>query len=322
MTHLTIPVTSAPIPSAPSWAELRVRSIATELPTMDAVLNNVPRDWAVAQLRDLRARLGIGGTGEFVSMPGSNVKMNTCAAAGLTLAPSRELSATVAGLIADGLYRPGDTEADYRIGIATQRWNACPWSTPQCVGACVPARAGRGVFTASARARAVRTLLWAIEPSAAVRLWVDAMRAHRTAHGVRARARFAVADNVRWDLFAPAMVDTVVSLRLPAYAYTKADRSDHPAGPAVRLIRSATAERGRWDAARIVDEAEAGECIAMVFAVRKGEDLPRLWHGVPVHDGDATDDRTLSRPGTICGLRAKGRAKYYAPGGFVFSPWG
>jgi hypothetical protein len=48
--------------------------------------------------------------------------------------------------------------------------------------------------------------------------------------------------------------------------------------------------------------------MAVVFHVKKGQALPRLWQGRVVIDGDEHDARTDEPMGIIVGLRAKGRA--------------
>lgn len=49
--------------------------------------------------------------------------------------------------------------------------------------------------------------------------------------------------------------------------------------------------------------------VAMVFNVKKGEELPLTYQNVSVIDGDVNDLRFLDPMGVIVGLRAKGPAK-------------
>lgn len=54
--------------------------------------------------------------------------------------------------------------------------------------------------------------------------------------------------------------------------------------------------------------------IAVVFNVKRAEDLPSVWLGREVINGDAHDLRFLDKPGTIVGLKAKGPAKHDTSG--------
>jgi hypothetical protein len=54
--------------------------------------------------------------------------------------------------------------------------------------------------------------------------------------------------------------------------------------------------------------AARGANMAVVFHVKKGQALPKLWQGKAVIDGDLHDARTDDAAGIIVGLRAKGQA--------------
>jgi len=54
---------------------------------------------------------------------------------------------------------------------------------------------------------------------------------------------------------------------------------------------------------------EKGENVAVVFAIKKGNDLPTTWQGREVIDGDLHDLRFLDGKNKVVGLRAKGFAK-------------
>ncbi len=64
---------------------------------------------------------------------------------------------------------------------------------------------------------------------------------------------------------------------------------------------------------------QQGFNVTVVFAVKKGEPLPKTWNGYRVIDGDIHDLRFLDPEGVVVGLRAKGRAKKTTPvtNGFV-----
>jgi hypothetical protein len=62
-----------------------------------------------------------------------------------------------------------------------------------------------------------------------------------------------------------------------------------------------------------------GGNVAVVFRVKKGQPLPKMWNGYEVIDGDIDDLRFLDKKNVIVGLRAKGPAMKDTSG-FVVEP--
>lgn len=60
----------------------------------------------------------------------------------------------------------------------------------------------------------------------------------------------------------------------------------------------------------VMTALNSGFNAAVVFNVKKGEDMIKEWNGFPVHDGDDTDLRFMDpKGGYVIGLRAKGKAR-------------
>jgi len=87
------------------------------------------------------------------------------------------------------------------------------------------------------------------------------------------------------------------------YDYTKlSNRRNIPANYHLTFSRSESNEQ-------LLDEALAnGMNLAVVFSTKKKADLPIRYRSLPVVDADDTDLRFLDPAGSVCGLRAKGRA--------------
>lgn len=121
-------------------------------------------------------------------------------------------------------------------------------------------------------------------------------------HGMEPAARLNGTSDINWCARHPEVIRAAQALGVRLYDYTKRP---------VRFVPDATvhytysldvgADRER----HAVDYLRAGGNVAIVF--RDG--LPATWHGFPVVNGDETDVRYLDQPGTVVGLKAKGKAK-------------
>jgi hypothetical protein len=71
-----------------------------------------------------------------------------------------------------------------------------------------------------------------------------------------------------------------------------------------------TFSQSESNAFEVVTALNSGYNAAVVFSVKKGEEMIKEWNGFPVHDGDDTDLRFMDpKGGYVIGLRAKGKAK-------------
>jgi hypothetical protein len=243
-----------------------------------------PFDPGAMSVKQARAELrafyvgehGYRNTPPLLSPPASNVKMAKSATPtyGLSLAPA-------------------DMAGDL---------NTCTWSTPLCRAACVLVTAGKGTLPGVRRARVVKTRALAEHPQAFITVLAWELGKAVRKHGAIV-ARLNVASDLRWELFAPAVLATP---GVAFYDYTKAPVGQRSAPDGYRLTYSVS-ERAR-STTNAIEAMQALANAAVVFE-RTPAGLPETWNGFKVIDGDVTDDRTQDPRGTVVGLLAKGAAR-------------
>lgn len=263
----------------------------------------------------MRSLLGMAKkVGAWLTLPDDNDKLGKgpIKGAGLTLSPADELVALLSSLDDAQLERIGaiiGITGRTEILLWALRMNPCPRSTPGCRAACVIRTAGNNRFPSTVRGRAARTLTLLTEPLYAARLTVDRIDKFGRAVGPGGGViRAGVGDDIRAEIYMPAMLEAAAANGLGAHAYTKWDVRQRPDCELVHLTRSATGEGGRWNWASIIGHARRGHNVAVALRIPRGRPLPRSIDGVPVIDGDASDNRCADPRGCIVGLRAKGAA--------------
>jgi hypothetical protein len=258
---------------------------------------------AQAAWAELRQAAGYTTTTGWMTTEKTNPKMrkNGKPSIGLTLHAAANASRAWATL--DATQRQSLAAAlDVTVGEIDSglRATVCPRSTRSCRKACVVAHSANGDLDRSQLARLVRTLFTLFRPADALVLTARELDKLRSKHGrYQCRWRMNVSDDIRWELLAPGLF--AVAPR--AYAYTKWSPGERPARAGLRLVYSASERTHDSD---IVAWCKQGHRVAVVFDVKRGQPLPATWHGVPVVDGDLTDDLYRHHAGHIVGLRAKG----------------
>jgi len=246
---------------------------------------------ALNRYNDFRAALGHGNVTmgrAFLGAPTDNMKTAKTERPvwTLSLAPHRDVRALADGLSALGVDLPDAT--------------VCPWSTPACRDICV-SYGGNGRYPRTQRLRAVKTAFAMTSPADFLTLLVEDIRAaaRRTPNGAMRLNTFS---DVAWEKVLPAEVFTW----LAAYDYTKGGIKRWRAAD-VLGYRVTLSVSERTNVETVKAWVAEGATAAVVFDVKRGHALPANWHGIPVVDGDASDDRLADPAGVIVGLRAKGR---------------
>lgn len=197
----------------------------------------------------------------------------------------------------------------YGVSLAPHRdghvGTVCPFSTSACRGGCV-SYSGKGGMASVQDARVLRTQFFDSHPEAFVTVLLHELLQARRKHGSALRVRLNTFSDLRWEILTPWLFERLGNVRF--YDYTKWSLDQRPVPPNYFLTFSKS-ERNVQDDYYVPLFARRGVNAAIVFDTRRTEPLPTTWHGVPVIDGDASDDRTRDPRGVVVGLRAKGRMR-------------
>ncbi len=205
----------------------------------------------------------------------------------------------------------------------------CSNRSPGCTTACLNT-AGRGIFEAIQEARIRKTQWFTSDRKGFMAQLVKdiaALTRKAISKGVRPAVRLNGTSDIPWE-------NVKVQIRgkrypnlmaahphVQFYDYTKAPLGTRQRLPANYHLTFSRSELTTDDT--VNDNVNAGRNVAVVFNTRKGDELPMWWLGIPVIDGDKSDQRFLDPSnqgqGVIIGLRAKGKAGKADASGFVVS---
>ena len=183
--------------------------------------------------------------------------------------------------------------------------NVCAYSTAGCRSACLNT-AGRGKFPRIQQARIRKTrALFANRTEFLGQLQKDIRALCRKAD----RDGFIPAVRLNGTSDLPWLAHTIAPLfsAVHFYDYTAIPKIWERTLPNYHLTYSLKETNESLLNALVT--LRRGFNVAVVFDVKKGEPLPQSFYGFKVIDGDLSDLRFLDEPGTVVGVRAKGRAK-------------
>lgn len=190
----------------------------------------------------------------------------------------------------------------------------CPMSTlAGCREACLVS-AGRAAFTPGiGQARAERTRLFhGNKELFFTLLWFEIMALQRKAQrlGMIPCIRLNGTSDINWSLYAPYDGNDVYQefFDIQFYEYTKSPSIIRTAAGIENLHITASYSEANPKYRELIKAAamKYGANLAVVFSSKQ---LPIMFAGLPVINGDETDLRFLDKRGVIVGLSAKGKAK-------------
>lgn len=192
--------------------------------------------------------------------------------------------------------------------------NVCPHASEGCAAACLFS-AGMGAFSNVQDARIAKTRAFFKDPKAFVETLaqdIEALKRKAARLGLSPCVRLNGTSDLPWENLG-GQLGVCLMRRFPDVAFY--DYTKNPARVRAWLEGrmpanySLTFSRSECNGETALELAKAGANVAAVFATKKGSNLPKVWGGRPVIDGDVNDLRFLDPKGRIVGLRAKGKAK-------------
>lgn len=242
--------------------------------------------------RELRSKVGYSTVTPLLTSGAAQQKLgkNKLPSYGLMLTPER-------GLMLPAL---ADIRAAFNL---TGGFNLCPRASKGCAAACL-VFAGQSGMPQAQRAQAVRTAFILSNPLAAGLLIGNEIRL-ALKRSPQINLRLNTTSDIRWELFAPEMVQALADAGVLMYDYTAWSPADRKPSQAYSLTYSAK-EPSHTSDDYLRGILEDGGTVAMPFTTGKGEALPATWQGFTVIDGDVSDERREDPAGVVVGLRAKG----------------
>lgn len=215
------------------------------------------------------------------------------------------------------------------VGLSLAQGNlsgreVCAHRSPACTRLCVGNQGLARVFSSIEQARIRKTKFFTDHPllfRALLFAEIDSERKRCVKEGVKLAVRL----NTFSDLPFPTMWrDDIVSRSdVQFFDYTKALKRYESwlSGELPSNYHLTFSRREGTTTETIRKILSLGGSVAIPFRVKRSQELPKSWEGMPVVDGDKTDYRPADPVGVIVGLRAKGTA-YNDSSGFVVEPRG
>jgi hypothetical protein len=199
---------------------------------------------------------------------------------------------------------------EFTVGLTLQHAavagvETCPWRG-ECARVCVLDN-GNGRYANTQQGRNVKTQFLYEFPVAFTRLLVEELRG-LSAKYERVLVRLNVNSDLRWARILPALVNGEIFPNVYFYDYTKNAAVLSGAGMVAANYRAVYSVNEGSNMDKVAAFVARGGTAAIVTTRKKNTPPPSTFMGLPVLDGDATDNR-FDESGSWVDLYAKGKAR-------------
>jgi len=207
----------------------------------------------------------------------------------------------------------------YTVGLTIQHANVsgietCAWRG-HCTSVCVLDN-GNGRYSSVQKARNVKTQFLAKHPTDFLRILGSEIKKHSD-ENEKVLVRLNVNSDLRWYSILPTLSDGHPKMpNVYIYDYTKNPAILHGDGKVGRKYRAVYSMNEKSDLARVRSFLARGGTAAIVTNRKKNGNVLDSYLGIPVVDGDLSDDR-YHEHGVWVDLAAKGKARQMPDVGFV-----
>ena len=202
------------------------------------------------------------------------------------------------------------TYAVYLAPANTSGYNVCSHSTPECRKGCLATsgRAAIEIFSGTNRiknARIVKTRLFHENQDFYMQWMIAEIKAKQilaSKKGFYFSVRLNATSDIDWQkVYYKSKTIFEIFPEISFYDYTKNANKFDDIAPNYHLTLSYTGRN--WD--KCLNVLSKGHNVAMVFNVKHERDLPAMYEGFKVINGDLTDFRIDDAKGIIVGLKWK-----------------
>jgi hypothetical protein len=199
---------------------------------------------------------------------------------------------------------------EFTVGLTLQHAavsgvETCPWRG-ECARVCVLDN-GNGRYANTQQGRNVKTLFLYEHPQEFTRLLAHELRGLSASYE-RVLVRLNVNSDLRWYRILPQLVDGSTFGNVFFYDYTKNAAVLSGSGMVAANYRAVYSVNESSNLAKVAAFIARGGTAAVVTTRKKNTPPPSTFMGLPVVDGDSTDNRFDER-GAWVDLAAKGKAR-------------
>lgn len=196
----------------------------------------------------------------------------------------------------------------YLAPASLSGFNTCPMATKECIAGCLntSGRVKMDKKNIIVNSRIAKTQLFFNQREFFLN-WlvaeIEAGKAKAKKAGYKFSARLNCTSDINWNVYKVRDNKNIFELfpDVQFYDYTKISKKFDNIAPNYHLTMSYTGYN--WDVCNNV--LSKGHNVAVIFNLKKGEELPATFNGYKVIDGDLTDYRPDDEKGVIVGLRWK-----------------